>query len=83
MSSPSHPRVRTHDLLQDGVESYLGLLKGAKVNAAAKAVDDKMTAIMTKIGKTGFTGFSTAYNAKVNAVIASYVSIYEIDASSY
>lgn len=55
----------------DGVESYLGLLKGAKVNAAAKAVDDKMTAIMTKIGKTGFTGFSTAYNAKVNAVIAS------------
>jgi histone H1/5 len=55
----------------DGVQSYLGLLKGAKVNAAAKAVDDKMTAIMTTIGKTGFTGFAAAYNAKVNAVIAS------------
>jgi len=53
-----------------GVESYMTLLKASKVAAAAQAVDNKMTTIMTGAGGTGFTGFVAAYNAKVTSVIA-------------
>jgi hypothetical protein len=58
--------------LQDGVASYLGLLKGAKVQAAAKAIDDKMTSIMTAVAGVGFTNFIANYEAEVNTNIARY-----------